>query len=75
MVVSYDAITVTVTDENGSELPWDETVPNEIRYVLPSTGGSGTDSIYTLGFMFVTAAAIMYGYSRRHREKDAKSRG
>ena len=70
--VSYDALTVTVTGKSGEEITWDEFIENEIQYVLPSTGGSGRDLIYTSGFMLFTAAAIMYGYFRKRGKREAR---
>ncbi|MBQ3531970.1 MAG: VWA domain-containing protein [Oscillospiraceae bacterium] len=69
VTVAYDTTTVTITAKDGSDVPWEGTVVNEIQYVLPSTGGSGTDIIYTSGAMLLTASAIMYGYSRRRKRR------
>ncbi|MBQ6877036.1 MAG: VWA domain-containing protein [Oscillospiraceae bacterium] len=70
VTVAYDETTVTITAEDGSEVPWNGTVVNEILYLLPATGGSGTNSIYTLGAVLVAASAIMYGYSRRRKRRE-----
>lgn len=67
VTVAYDTTTVTITAKDGSNVPWEGTVVNEIQYILPSTGGSGTDLIYTSGAMLLTVSAIMYGYSRRRK--------
>lgn len=57
--VSYDALTVTVTDADGNELEWNETIENDMYYALPETGGMGT-SHFTFGGLLMIAASLVY---------------
>lgn len=66
VVVSYDALTVTVTDADGNTLNWDGSIWNDMYYVLPNTGGSGT-LFFTFGGLLTVAAAFMYLFILRHK--------
>lgn len=74
--VAYDTLTVTVTDQEGNPVAWDNassenTVLNHTLFQLPETGGMGTH-MYTFSGLAITMAALMYGYSlRRKRERGA----
>lgn len=48
VVADYDTVQVIVKDSGGTELTWDNTILNITSFVLPNTGGPGTD-LYTLG--------------------------
>lgn len=74
ITVSYDTLTVTVTDADGNALTWGQFIENSTLYRLPETGGSGT-SLFTFGgLLFLTAAALMYGYSLRRKREGRRSR-
>lgn len=70
VVVSYDSLTVTVTDKDGNPLEWTESIVNSGYYELPMTGGAGT-SLYTFsGLLMIMAAALIYVFhARRERRK------
>jgi len=62
VVVSYDALTVTVTDADGNPLDWNETIENETYYTLPETGGVDISHLMAFGgALLVTAVtSLMY---------------
>lgn len=72
VVVSYDALTVTVTDADGNELEWNETIENDMYYALPNTGSTGTSHL-TFGGLLLIAGSLMYicitGRKRRKEER------
>lgn len=69
VVISYDALTVTVTDADGNPLEWTGSITNHGYYELPNTGGPGT-SFFTFGGLLLCGAAIVYGlYTGRKRPK------
>jgi len=60
VTVSYDALTVTVTDADGNPLEWVGSIENDTHYILPNTGGAGT-SFHTFGgLLFILAGACGY---------------
>ena len=68
--VSYDALTVTVTDSEGNPLEWNQTIENETYYTLPETGGIGTSHLtYGGALLFLAAAGLLYSNSRRKIRK------
>lgn len=75
VTVAYDELTVTVTDQNGNEVPWDELVVNYTAYKLPETGGGGT-SLFTFGGLLVLTAACVYFviYTERKYRKGGANR-
>ena len=76
VVVAYDTLTVTVTDQDGNVLEWTESITNGKYYVLPNTGGSGT-SLFTFGGLLMMAAACVYlvpQFGRKRQRGGAHSR-
>ena len=77
VVVSYDALTVTVTDSEGNPLEWNGSIANDTYYKLPNTGGIGT-SHFTFGGLLVilAATALMYinNCGRKQRKGGTSSR-
>ena len=76
VVVTYDTLTVTVTDQDGNELEWTESITNGKYYVLPNTGGSGTP-LCTFGGLLMMAAACVYlaiQFGRKRQRGGAYSR-
>ena len=69
VVISYDALTVTVTDADGNSLEWTQTIKNMQYYVLPETGGMGTSFFAFGGLLFIAAAALMYSCKFRRRQR------
>lgn len=71
--VAYDNVTVTVTTVGGTETAWNGTIVNNTYYELPQTGGAGT-TLYTVGGLLITTAAVFLLYSHAKRRKgDGKS--
>jgi len=69
VTVAYDNLTVTVKDQNGNALTWEQFIENNTSYRLPETGGAGT-SFYTLsGLLVVTVAAGYVILTARKRQK------
>lgn len=70
VVISYDALTVTVTDADGNPLEWTQTIKNMQYYVLPETGGMGTSFFTFGGLLLIAAAALMYSckFGRKRRK-------
>lgn len=69
VVVSYDALTVTVTDADGNPLEWTESIENDTYYSLPSTGGMGTSHFTFGGMLLILAAAAMMYMSKCGRKQ------
>lgn len=74
VTVAYDAITVTVTNKDGSPGTWDDTITNITAYRLPQTGGTGTH-LYTLGglLLMLMAASLLLYHSRKNRKEEFTS--
>ena len=70
VTVSYDTLTVTVTDTDGNPLEWTGSIENVIYYTLPNTGGAGT-SFHTLGGLLIILASTCgyVVYTGRKRQK------
>ncbi len=71
VTVSYDTVTVTVTDSGGNELEWNEKIINHTSYELPNTGGGGT-LLYTAGgaVLILAALCLLYYNIKRRREEN-----
>lgn len=67
--VSYDNLTVTVTDSSGKELEWTQSIENGLFYKLPNTGGTGTSHFTFGGLTLMGAAALMYICISGHKRK------
>lgn len=67
--VAYDALTVTVTDADGNDLMWSETIENITYYELPSTGGMGTSHLTFGGALLMMAASLMYICNIRRKQR------
>ncbi len=74
--VSYDALTVTVTDSEGNPVTWDEVIENFAAYRLPETGGSGTGHIVTFGGIMIVTACVYYVFQveRKFRKEGGSGR-
>ena len=66
--VAYDNVTVTVTTVGGTETAWNGTIVNNTYYELPDTGGAGT-TLYTVGGLLITTAAVFLLHSHAKRRK------
>jgi len=68
--VAYDQLVMTVKDQHGNPVEWDDTITNITSYELPNTGGAGTH-MYTLAglvLMIFSAAYLLYKSKARRRE-------
>ncbi|MBP3319483.1 MAG: VWA domain-containing protein [Ruminiclostridium sp.] len=72
--VAYDEVTVTVTATDGTEKDWNGTIVNNVYYVLPETGGAGTNG-YTFGglLLMLGAGILLYRKTRDGREAKTSS--
>lgn len=66
--VAYDKVTVTVTTVGGTTTAWNGTIVNNTYYELPDTGGAGT-TLYTVGGLLITTAAVFLLYNHVKRRK------
>ena len=63
--VSYNTLTVTVTDEEGNPLEWTEEIVNAMYYTLPKTGGISKEIVYLCGVLFLLTAGFLLAERRR----------
>ncbi len=68
VMVAYDNVTVTVTTVGGTTTEWNGTIVNNTYYELPDTGGAGT-TLYTVGGLLITTAAVFLLYNHAKRRK------
>ncbi len=68
VMVAYDKVTVTVTTVSGTTTEWNGTIVNNTYYELPDTGGAGT-TLYTVGGLLITTAAVFLLYNHVKRRK------
>ena len=77
VTVAYDALTVTVTHEDGTTESWDmadnPTIVNRRRPRMPETGGAGT-LLYTIGGIALMAIGLLYGCALRRRRERRENR-
>lgn len=73
VTVAYDALTVTVTHEDGAAGTWDGTIVNRRRPRMPETGGAGT-LLYTIGGIALMAIGLLYGCALRRRRERRENR-
>ena len=77
VTVAYDALTVTVTHEDGTTESWDmadnPTIVNRRRPRMPETGGAGTLP-YTIGGIALMAIGLLYGCALRRRRERRENR-
>ncbi len=73
VTVAYDALTVTVTHEDGAAGPWDGTIVNRRRPRMPETGGAGTLPC-TIGGIALMAIGLLYGCALRRRRERRENR-
>ena len=73
VTVAYDALTVTVTHEDGTAGTWDGTIVNRRRPRMPETGGAGTLP-YTIGGIALMAIGLLYGCALRRRRERRENR-
>ncbi len=72
VTIDYDTLTVTVKDQDGNTIPWDNTIVNFTSYQLPQTGGMGTTT-YLIGVtMLLAAAAWILLNNRKPCGKEAR---
>ena len=77
VTVAYDALTVTVTHEDGTTESWDmadnPTIVNRRRPRMPETGGAGTLP-YTISGIALMAIGLLYGCALRRRRERRENR-
>ena len=73
VTVAYDALTVTVTHEDGAAGTWDGTIVNRRRPRMPETGGAGTLPC-TIGGIALMAIGLLYGCALRRRRERRENR-
>lgn len=77
VTVAYNALTVTVTHEDGTTESWDladnPTIVNRRRPRMPETGGMGTLP-YTIGGIALMAIGLLYGRALRRRRERRENR-
>ena len=73
VTVAYDALTVTVTHEDGAAGTWDGTIVNRRRPRMPETGGAGTLPC-TIGGIALMASGLLYGCTLRRRRERRENR-
>ena len=67
--VAYDVVTVTVKDNDGNTVAWNEKIHNHTYYELPETGGHGT-AMYTFGGLALLGAACLMYNLRGKEDRD-----
>lgn len=72
VTVSYDNRTITVKDENGNDVLWEEFILNHTEFMLPETGGMGNEPIVFSGLLMCAAALIIGCSQRRKMERRAR---
>ena len=69
VTVSYDTLTVTVTDADGEPLEWTQSIENSKYYVLPHTGGRGPQPYGLAGMLLLGVGLVCLGRQRSRQRK------